>query len=94
MTLIDQGVKLAKKTSSNTNKELEIPEYFMQALQKNTKALANFEAFPYSHKKEYLGWIIEAKTEATRQKRLNTALEWIAEGKGRNWKYETEKQRG
>ncbi|MES2647678.1 MAG: YdeI/OmpD-associated family protein [Bacteroidota bacterium] len=93
MSLIDQGVKLAKKPSSNMNKDLEIPEYFMQALKKNTKALANFEAFPYSHKKEYLGWIIEAKTEITRQKRLDTALEWIAEGKGRNWKYETEKRK-
>jgi len=34
-------------------------------------------------------WVTEAKTEETRDKRLATAVEWIAEGKGRNWKYET-----
>ncbi|MEO7266129.1 MAG: YdeI/OmpD-associated family protein, partial [Ferruginibacter sp.] len=42
----------------------------------------------YSHKKEYLQWITEAKTEDTRNKRMATAIEWIAEGKGRNWKYQ------
>jgi uncharacterized protein YdeI (YjbR/CyaY-like superfamily) len=60
----------------------------MQALKKNKKALKTFEEFAYSHKKEYLEWITEAKTEETRLKRMTTAIEWIAEGKGRNWKYE------
>jgi uncharacterized protein YdeI (YjbR/CyaY-like superfamily) len=91
MELIDNGVKLSKKIPANTDKALDIPVYFLEALQTNMKALAQFETFPYSHKKEYLGWITEAKTEATRQKRISTAIEWIAEGKGRNWKYETVK---
>ncbi|MNY81198.1 hypothetical protein D3C86_2226420 [compost metagenome] len=51
-------------------------------------ALQHFGKFSYSQKKEYLEWVTEAKTEATRQKRLDTAMEWIAEGKYRNWKYE------
>jgi uncharacterized protein YdeI (YjbR/CyaY-like superfamily) len=49
---------------------------------------ANFEFLNYSHKKEYVEWFNEAKTEATRLKRMNTALEWLAEGKSRNWKYQ------
>ncbi len=47
-----------------------------------------FEEFTYSARKEYVEWITEAKTEDTRTKRMTTAIEWIAEGKSRNWKYE------
>ena len=65
-----------------------MPEYFTAALKKNKKALATFEAFPYSHKKEYVQWVTEAKTDETRQRRLATSVEWLAEGKSRNWKYE------
>src|SRR5438034_768187 len=46
-----------------------------------------FENFSYSHKKEYLEWITEAKRDETRQQRLKTAIEWLAKGKPRNWKY-------
>ena len=46
------------------------------------------DAFPPSHKREYVEWITEAKQEATRQRRLATAIEWMAQGKSRNWKYE------
>ena len=41
----------------------------------------------YTNRKDYLEWITEAKQEATREKRIATALEWLAEGKPRNWKY-------
>ena len=57
------------------------------ALKKNKKALTEFKQFNYSSKKEYVEWLDEAKTDATREKRLDTAIEWIAEGKPRNWKY-------
>lgn len=88
MDLVDKGVKLAKKQVDPAAKTVEVPDYFIKALATNRKAQQHFEAFPYSHKKEYLQWITEAKTDATREKRIDTALEWIAEGKGRNWKYE------
>lgn len=88
MKLIDSGTKLPKKLPAATDKTVIVPDYFLAALQSNTAALKRFEAFPYSHKKEYVMWITEAKTEVTRQKRMATAIEWIAEGKGRNWKYE------
>jgi len=52
------------------------------------KARAAFDAFPPSHKREYVDWIVSAKTDETRQRRLATALEWMASGKSRNWKYE------
>jgi uncharacterized protein YdeI (YjbR/CyaY-like superfamily) len=58
------------------------------ALIKNKKAKSAFDAFSPSHRREYVEWITEAKTDATRDRRLEQALEWMAEGKSRNWKYE------
>lgn len=84
--LNEDGVKLPAKPK-NEKQELDIPDYFKAALNKNKKAKATFESFSYSNKKEYVEWITEAKSEATRQKRLETAIEWLAEGKIRNWKY-------
>jgi uncharacterized protein YdeI (YjbR/CyaY-like superfamily) len=87
MQLIDSGAKLQKKERAASSKELEIPAYFIPALKKNKKALATFENFSYSQKKEYVEWVTEAKTEKTRYSRLETAIEWMSEGKIRNWKY-------
>jgi uncharacterized protein YdeI (YjbR/CyaY-like superfamily) len=88
MRLNDKGIKLPPKVKSADKKELIIPDYFTKALAKNKKAKQVFENFAYSHKKEYLQWITEAKTEETRNKRMATALEWMVEGKPRLWKYE------
>ncbi|HEV8080457.1 MAG TPA: YdeI/OmpD-associated family protein [Chitinophagaceae bacterium] len=85
--LNDDGIKLPPRKKTE-KKDLIIPDYFTKTLSKNKKALQAFENFPPSHKKEYVQWITEAKTEDTRNRRMETALEWIAEGKGRNWKYE------
>ena len=85
--LNDNGVKIQKKPAA-PKKELVVPDDLTAALKKNKKANATFENFPYSCKKEYIEWITEAKTEATRNKRLATTLDWLAEGKRRNWKYE------
>ena len=60
----------------------------LAAIKKNKKAHAAFTAFSPSHQREYIEWITDAKTEETRNRRLETAVEWIAEGKGRNWKYQ------
>ena len=46
-----------------------------------------FYAFSPSHQREYIEWLTEAKREETRQKRLLQAVDWLAEGKPRNWKY-------
>lgn len=69
-------------------KPVEVPPDLAAALAQNTKARAAFERFPPSHKREYIEWITEAKKPETRVKRLATTLEWLAQGKSRNWKYE------
>jgi uncharacterized protein YdeI (YjbR/CyaY-like superfamily) len=87
MKLNDEGIKVSKKKPV-AKEEIETPEYFLKALKKNKKALATFEAFSPSAKREYLDWITSAKTEETKLSRLSQAIEWMAEGKKRNWKYE------
>ena len=86
--LNEKGIKVEKKKLNGDRKELVVPEILTAALKKNKAARETFEKFPYSCKKEYIEWITEAKTEPTRDKRLATTIEWLAEGKRRNWKYE------
>ena len=85
--LNEKGIKVDKKPTAG-KKELVVPDYLTAELKKNKAARDTFDGFPYSCKKEYVEWITEAKTDATRDKRLATTLEWLAEGKRRNWKYE------
>lgn len=89
--LNDEGIKLPPRKKDTEQKELIIPGYFTEALSKNKTACKIFEAFSSSHKKEYVQWITEAKTEVTRNKRMAKAVEQIAEAKGLNWKYEKQK---
>lgn len=84
--LNEQGVKTPRTT--RVKAPLPVPAELRSALKKNKKAAAAFEKFPPSHKREYSEWISEAKGADTRQRRVDTAVEWIAEGKSRNWKYE------
>ena len=89
MKLHDSGAKLPSRAKPVEKKDVEIPAAFMSAVKKNKKALATFEGFTPSKKKEYVDWYTEAKAEATRDKRLEQAVEWMAEGKSRNWKYQS-----
>lgn len=66
---------------------LKVPSYFLAAVRRNPKALATYQAFPPSQKREYVEWVVDAKQEETRTKRLETAVAWMAQGKVRNWKY-------
>ncbi len=84
--LNEEGVK-APRPKGTPKPPLATPQAFTTALQKNTRARANFDALSPSHKREYVEWIVEAKQDATRERRIATAVEWIAEGKPRNWKY-------
>jgi hypothetical protein len=85
--LNEAGISLERKPRPAA-RPVEVPPELSRALHRNAKARAAFEAFPPSHKREYSQWISEAKTPETRARRLASALEWIAEGKSRNWKYE------
>jgi uncharacterized protein YdeI (YjbR/CyaY-like superfamily) len=64
------------------------PAYLLAALRKNAKARKTFDSFSPSQQREYVDWLTEAKQEATRERRLATTIEWLAEGKQRNWKYQ------
>ncbi len=87
MNLIDEGYVL-KKRPPKKSAELPVPEALQKALTKNKQAKVAFAKLPPSHRKEYIQWINEAKTETTRDKRIATTIEWITAGKSRNWKYE------
>ena len=58
------------------------------ALDEAPKAKAAFDDFAPGHRREYLDWIAEAKRDETRHKRIATTIEWLSEGKKRNWQYE------
>ena len=66
---------------------LRTPPSLAKALARNAKAKATYAAFSPSHKREYVEWISDAKTDETRDRRIEQALGWLAEGKPRNWKY-------
>jgi uncharacterized protein YdeI (YjbR/CyaY-like superfamily) len=85
MALNEKGVKLPPR-ESKTPKEVLMPAAFAAKLKSNPGIKAIFESKSQSFRKEYNFWIGEAKTDATRDKRIDDALSWIADGKGRFWK--------
>jgi len=87
VALNDDGVKVTRAPRRAAPKAVRVPADLAAALNKNQKAHAAFTSFSPSHKREYIEWITEAKQDATRQKRLAQAIEWMAQGKPRNWKY-------
>lgn len=87
MELNENGIKLPLKAISKEKKEIIVPDDFKKALAKNKAAGKKFEAFSYSHKKEYVQWITEAKTAATKNKRMLLAIAMIAAGQSRHSKY-------
>jgi len=87
MMLNEKGVKLPPKKAAKEKKEIVVPDYFLKQLQKNKKAFTTFQDFSPSHKREYVEWITEAKTDETKNRRMETAIEWLSQGKPRNWKY-------
>jgi uncharacterized protein YdeI (YjbR/CyaY-like superfamily) len=87
MKLNDLGVTPVRKKAA-PKEALKPPPAFVAALKKNKKALAHFTAFTPGKRRDYLEWIVEAKTEETRARRIVTTIEWVSEGKSRNWKYQ------
>jgi len=80
--LNEEGIALPAKEKIG-KAEIPMPKESSSALKRNKKALATFEQFSPSNKREYIEWI----TEATREKRIETTIGWVTEGKSRNWKY-------
>lgn len=86
--LNDEGVKKVPRKSVIKKIVTKPPADLAALLKKNKKAKATFDGFAPSHKRDYIEWITEAKRAETREKRLSTTIEWLAEGKKRHWKYE------
>jgi len=86
VALNEAGIK-PPRAKPKAKARLVMPDYFMAVLRKNQKALDVFENFSPSCRREYVEWIVEAKREETRSKRIETAIEWIAAGKSLHWKY-------
>jgi len=87
MALTDGGAR-KPRPARQAKAELDTPEDLVAALDKSAAARATFDAFPPSCRREYVEWVVEAKRPETRAKRIAQAVEWMAEGKRRNWKYE------
>lgn len=89
MALNEAGVKKARPKAA-AKPAPTLPDELAAALARKQHAAARkaWEGLGPGAQREYVDWITEAKTEATRQKRLATTLEWLAEGRKRNWKYE------
>ena len=88
MVLNETGVKSPTRTKPKTLRPpARVPADLARALGRNARAKKTFDGFSPSHRREYIEWITEAKTDATRERRLETAIAWMAEGKNRHWKY-------
>lgn len=93
MQLNDEGVAAPHvapqraKAKATKGKPVDVPAELAAALTRNRKALAVWNTFAPSHQREYCEWVAEARREETKEKRVAQAVEWIAEGKQRNWKY-------
>jgi uncharacterized protein YdeI (YjbR/CyaY-like superfamily) len=88
MRLNEEGVTAPPRPIKHPKPELGVPDDLAAAFQANAAARTTFDGFSPSQKREYLEWITEAKSDATRRKRLEQAVEWMSEGKTRNWKYQ------
>lgn len=89
MALNEQGVQVKRppKHAARTRELDIVPDDLSKALRRNADARRTFESFPPSQRREYVEWLLDAKRDETRERRLATTIEWLAEGKTRNWKY-------
>ena len=92
--LIREAVELAsrapapRKVKHEPKAAAPIHPDFAAALEQAPEAKAHLDAFPPGARREYLDWVADAKQDATRQKRIASAVEWLSEGKKRHWKYQ------
>ncbi len=87
MKLVDEGVKPPR--DKHKKEPFTVPQDLRSAIDANPAAAATFDGFPPSAQRDYVDWVTDAKRDETRIKRLAQTVEWLAEGKRRNWKYES-----
>jgi hypothetical protein len=86
-----RGVRLpdrAPKTPPVIDMPSAVATAVATALAANPAAQAVWDAKSAAWRKDYLVWITAAKTDPTRDARIAEALDWIADGKARFWKYQ------
>jgi uncharacterized protein YdeI (YjbR/CyaY-like superfamily) len=96
IALVRKAAKAAKAAAAGPRRRAkaspkpaaETPEDLRAALDAVPAAAAAFDGFPPGGRRDYVDWIGEAKRPETRARRIAQAVEWMAEGKRRNWKYE------
>lgn len=88
MKLNEEGVAVPRARRTRAKSPQPLPPDLARALDRSRKARATFDGFPPSQRREYIEWIAEAKREETRARRVAQAIEWMAEGKARHWKYQ------
>lgn len=90
MTLNEPGAAVTRppKHAARTRQLDIVPDDLAKALRRNAAARRTLESFPPSQRREYVEWLVDAKREATRERRLATTIAWLAEGKTRHWKYQ------
>lgn len=89
VALADSGVKAPRAPKHAARPLLDVPDDLRKALARNAPARRAFDGFSPSHQREYVEWLVEAKRDETRARRLAQTLEWLAAGKTRHWKYQT-----
>ena len=87
--LLRAGAPRARKPDRAPRPTLAMPDDFAAALNATPAARQHFDAFPPSKQRDYLEWVLEARQADTRARRITQAVEWLAEGKARHWKYES-----
>jgi uncharacterized protein YdeI (YjbR/CyaY-like superfamily) len=85
--LNEQGIKPQSRLAAPKSRSVRAPADLLAALRNNPAARAAYDEMSPSHKREYIEWITEAKRNETRKRRVADAVEWMAEGRIRNWKY-------
>lgn len=88
VALNESGYKRPMRTARKDPALISAPDDLAAAMDRVPAAQATWDGFAYSHRKEYVDWIVSAKRDATRDQRVAQAVEWMSGGKRRNWKYE------
>jgi uncharacterized protein YdeI (YjbR/CyaY-like superfamily) len=85
--LNESGAKVPARDKPMKRPPLNVPPDLANGLKRNSKAKTTFENLSPSGKREYVEWIVDAKREETRAKRLETTIQWLSDGKPLNWRY-------
>ena len=83
-----EAVQSPETSQPKTKPVLAMPDDLASAIADTPSAQEVFDGFTDAQRRDYIEWVMSAKRQPTREKRVATAAEWIGEGKKRNWKYE------